>query len=97
MIEILKGKIIRPKTSTTLGMYVYNQEHAFLDKYALKVRYFALNPKLGWGDKDVLTITENQLLDQFEALVNSDHIKSFEDAKWVPLSEIQDYIDSEEQ
>lgn len=82
MVEKLKGKIIRPRYNTTLGISVKHIEHAYWDKYKLTVQYFSTDRSLGMDEKDTLYLTPDQLLEGFEVLYNAPYIKDFKQGKW---------------
>lgn len=92
-ISYLRNKIIRPKHSSTLGMHIKYINKAFKDTYQVNVRYFSMGDGLNWGEKDTLWVTKEYLMSQFEALVNSDEIRAFEDAKWSPIENIVKYAE----
>jgi len=91
--KYLRNKIIRPKGSTTLAIHVKSIEYSHFGKYALSVRYFAIGETTGMGEKDMLLLSDQDLMDGYEALVNPTSIRKFSDAKWKSLKFLADYAD----
>ena len=88
--NILKGKVIRPRSSQSTGIFILKAEAwVQANSFILSVRYFDLNNHEDGmtEDRDLLTIDANSFLDTYEICYNSEEIDSFKQAKFQDMAE----------
>ena len=81
--DILKGKVIKPVDSKSAGILILKAEAwAQANSFILSVRYFDLNNQDNGltEDRDLLTITVNDFINQYEICNNSDKIENYKQA-----------------
>jgi len=92
LVKALNKKILRNTFIPSLGMYIQSINKFSGNRYELSVRYMDVSKHLKWGQQDVLILSSDYIISQFEILENADDIKSFEDGTWVLLKTIKETL-----